>query len=192
MSYYSSSGLPSESRQYICERHPIYEDPSRCGTCESNRRQRQAGRELGDAARAVIDQATLDYSSSPYRRDLEQDMARSGITNCGELRTSARDPLYRAEGSASESHYRSHDNRVFSDAHPTRSTSFRNPFERDRLADRNQYGGDFRWDNSGSSNPTTVRYADRPPPDNSNLDSMEPRSRRNGLSGNSGGGFTNS
>jgi hypothetical protein len=60
--------------------------------------------------------------------------------------------LYGAAGSASESYYRSHDSRA---AYPTRSTIFREMFERNRYADRNQYGGDLRWDNSGSK-PNTV------------------------------------
>jgi hypothetical protein len=152
MSYYTSSGLPFESRQYRCERHPLYEDPSQCSTCKSNRRQCQLDRERGDTARAVINQANRDYGASPYSRNLEQDIARSRSTNYGELRSSARDPLYGAAGSASESYYRSHDSRA---AYPTRSTIFREMFERNRYADRNQYGGDLRWDNSGSK-PNTV------------------------------------
>jgi hypothetical protein len=176
MSYYTSSGLPFESRQYRCEKHPLYEDPSQCSTCESNGRQCQLDRERGDAARAVIDQANRDYGASPYSRNLEQDIARSRSTNYGELRISARDPLYGAAGSASESYYRSYDSRA---AYPTRSTSFRDPFEKNRYADRNQYGGNLRWDNSGS-NPNTVRYADQLPPDSRDLDSWDPRSGETG------------
>ncbi len=193
MSYYTSSVLPFESRQYWCEQHPLYEDPFRCSTCECNRHQRQRDRERGERARSVIEQATRDHGSSSTYRDLQQDLARYRSNNYGELRSSARDPLYGASSSASESYYRSYDSRGVRDTelgspHRARSTSFRDPFERSRYADSNQYG-DLRWDNSASSNLTTSRYADRPPPDHRDLDSMRSSSRRNGLSGNSGGGW---
>lgn len=90
MSSYTPSGLPFEARQYRCERHPVFEDPSRCSTCEYNRRQRQLNRERAAAARSTIDRATLDYGTSLRRRNLEQDIARSGPNYYGELRSRAR------------------------------------------------------------------------------------------------------
>jgi hypothetical protein len=200
MSSYTPSGLPFESRQYRCERHPTCEDPSRCSTCEYNRRQRQLDRERGETAGSIIDQATRDYSSGIYGcgyRDLQQDLSRTRSNYYGELRSSARDALYGDSGGTDGSPYSSYEYRGYRDtgyggAYPTRSTCFRDPFESSRYGAPNRYGNryaDFRYDNSTGSNPTTVRYADRPPPDDRDLDSMRSRTRRNGLSGNSGGGY---
>mgnify|MGYP003622990991 CR=1 FL=1 len=62
--------------------------------------------------------------------------------------------------------------------------------KRPRYADSNQ-NGDFRCDNILDSNPTTIRVAERPPPDSHGLDFLTSRSRRNGVSGNSIDDFTN-
>lgn len=183
MSYNTANGLPLESRHNRCEQHPIYEGPTHCSTCESNRRQHQANCKHEDA---TYELANRDYSPSLYRCNLEQDTA---TTNYEELRNSARDSLYGADGSVSESYYRSYDSRT---AYPTRSSIFRDPFERGGHAKRGQDGGDFRWEKSANSTSTTVRYADRPPPDNCVLDSLGSNSRRKALSGNSGGGWSHS
>lgn len=199
MSSYTPSGLPFEARQYRCERHPVFEDPLRCSTCAYNRRQRQLDRERAAASRSAIDRATLDYGTSLHRRNLEQDIARLNPNYYGELRSSARDPLYRASGSAAESCYKSYDyqrdnntgiyyqrdrDTGYGVEHPTRSNRYDEP---DQYS--NRYG-DFRYENSASCNPTTVRYAGRPSPDNRDLDSTGLSARRNGFSlnsGNSGG-----
>jgi len=209
MSSYTPSGLPFEVRHYRCERHLVSEDPLRCSTCEYNRRQRQLDRERAAAARSTIDRATLDYGTSLHRRNLEQDIARSKPNYYEELRSSARDPLYGAPGSAAESYYRSYDyqrdNNIKFDYlgdrdtrygidYPTRSTSFRDPFGSSRYDEPNRVGdrpGDFRYEKS-ASNPITVRDADRHPPEDRDLDSMRPKSRRNGLSGNSDGSLSTS
>lgn len=191
MSSYTPSELPFEVRQYRCESHPVFEDPSRCSTCEYNRRQRQLDRERGQSVRGVIDQATRDHGSASGHRHLQQDVARSRSNYYGELRSNARAPGYGGSGGAGESYYRSNRDTGYGGAFPTRSISFRDPFESSSYGEPNRHG-DLIFDNSASSNPTTVQYANRPPPNNRDLDSMGPRGRRNGLSGNSGGGWSTS
>lgn len=209
---YTPTGLPFESREYKCDRHPLFEDPVGCSTCNFNIIQRRRDRERGERSRNIIDQAIQDYSIGLYaaspERSLEQDISNDRAVQAGltllDMRYGNRPGTERAnlgehltgrpyELTSYDPYSTNRPNNVgYGSNNPTRSDGFRNPFANTgnttEAGNRHpsRYGdtqGESGYENDNYGTSDSVPNQ-RSPPNDRNPHAM---GRRNGISGPSTG-----